>query len=93
MAGLLWMMCCVLLQEPGVEGTATVTGELRAQRLEWEALRAAVAGGEYRAISGAEYEELRRLSGEQQREAQQRPWIRRAEYRAEFRGIELVGGR
>ena len=86
------MICCVLQQPPGVEGTGAVTGELRVQRLGWEELQAALAGGEYRAISGVEYDELQRLTKEQQQGSPQRPWIRRAEYRAEFRGIELGGG-
>ncbi|MFM7056951.1 MAG: hypothetical protein ACKO2P_08510 [Planctomycetota bacterium] len=83
MAGLICMLCCLFLQQ---------WEDLRTEVLPWEQLREKLAGGGYRAIERAEYGDLLRRSEERGEASPQRPWIRRAEYQAEFRGGELSGG-
>ena len=76
--------------EAGVGGLG-----LRTEELSWDDLRGRVAGGGYRAMELGDY---RRLLRECEVKGvglavPARPWIRRAEYEAEFRGGALTGGR
>ncbi|MEY3174183.1 MAG: hypothetical protein RLZZ436_2097 [Planctomycetota bacterium] len=101
MAGLFWMICwfagCCgtiadcLLQSDG-DRAAGAAQELRSEVLSWDALQEKLSGGEYRAIDRAVFEELRQRAEENSSGAPRRPWIRRAEYGAEFRDGTLSGG-
>ena len=76
--------------EAGVGGLG-----LRTEELSWDDLRGRVAGGGYRAMELGDYRRLLReceVKGVGMA-VPARPWIRRAEYEAEFRGGALTGGR
>lgn len=83
MAGLVWILCCLFLQQEEA---------FRSEVLPWEQLRDKLADGGYRAIDRSEFGELMRHSEKRSVGSPQRPWIRRAEYQADFKGGELSAG-
>ena len=83
MAGLVWILCCLFLQQEDA---------FRSEVLPWEQLREKLADGGYRAIDRSEFRELTRHSEKRGVGSPQHPWIRRAEYQAEFQGGELTEG-
>ncbi|MFM8479227.1 MAG: hypothetical protein ACKOEO_25855, partial [Planctomycetaceae bacterium] len=83
MAGLVWILCCLFVQQDEA---------FRSEVLPWDQLREKLADGGYRAMDRAEFGELKRQSEKRGGGSPQRPWIRRAEYQAKFQGEELSAG-
>lgn len=91
-----WLLICGSVWAQSVEESG-LTQDLRIEELDWSSLRSRLSGGEYEGVERTVFEELSRAAAAAgavgESEIPERPWIRRAEYEAEFRGDMLSGGR